>query len=368
MGAVYRVYLKKIKLTNFRNYSNLDFEFIQPITVFYGNNAQGKTNFLESIYFLATSKSFKADKDEELIKTGEEVVRVEGDIESSEFRAQSSEFTNLEIVIQKTENFLKKRIKVNGIPRRLVDYSGNLVVVEFLPEDINLVAGSPSLRRNHIDAVLSQIDRGYKRTLSDYEEVIANKNRLLKRIREGFSRVDELIFWTDKQLSLGVELVEKRRAFFLFINNTERKFGEFIYEYLENSLTKERLIEYQQREIESASSLIGPHRDDFVYKLDGKDLSKYGSRGEQRTAVLDLRISEIEYIESILGSRPLLLLDDIFSELDHEHQKHVINLCEMQQTIITTVEIDEHLKKYFKDNINFYFVENGQISLRVDKL
>lgn len=338
----------------------MTFSFDKQITVLFGNNAQGKTNFLESIYFLATSKSFKADKDEELIKDGEEVSRVEGEI-------VNSELVGLEVVIQKTENFLKKRIKVNGIPRRLIDYSGNLVVVEFLPEDINLVTGSPSLRRNHIDAVLSQVDRLYKKTLSDYEEVISNKNRLLKRIREGFSRVDELTFWVDKQLSLGMELVKKRRALFLFINGTERKFGDFIYEYLENSLTKERLIEYQPREIESASSLIGPHRDDFLFKLDNRDLSKYGSRGEQRTAVLDLRISEIEYIESVFGSRPLLLLDDIFSELDHDHQKHVMALSQMQQTVITTVEIDEHLKKEFKENVSFYSVESGRLSLTVDK-
>lgn len=361
------MYLKKIKLTNFRNYSNLDFKFTNPIVVLYGNNAQGKTNFLESIYFLATSKSFKSLKDEELIKDSQEVLRVEGEINE----------VNLEIVIQKNEDFLKKRIKVNGIPRRLVDYAGNLVVVEFLPEDINLVTGSPSLRRNHIDSVLSQVDRVYKKTLSDYEEVVLNKNRLLKRIREGFSRVDELIFWTDGQLSLGNSLIKKRRDFFLFINSIERKFGDFVYEYIENRLDKDRLAEYQQREIDSASSLIGPHRDDFRFlfreietrsgsSID-KDLSKYGSRGEQRTAVLDLQISEIEYIESVFGSRPLLLLDDIFSELDHEHQKHVIALCQMQQTIITTVEIDEHLKKDFKDNVIFYLVENGLVTLITDK-
>lgn len=351
------MYLKSIKLTNFRNYSNLDFKFKKPITVFYGNNAQGKTNFLESIYFLATSKSFKSLKDEELIKSEEEVLRVEGETDE----------ISLEIVIQKNENFLKKRTKVNGIPRRLIDYSSNLVVIEFLPEDINLVTGSPSLRRAHIDAVLSQVDRSYKKTLSEYEEVVVNKNRLLKRIREAFSKIDELTFWINKQLSLGKVLVKKRQDFFLFLNSTERKFGEFVYEYIENPLDEARLDSYRQKEIDSASSLIGPHRDDFIFKLKDKDLSKFGSRGEQRTAVLDLRISEIEYIEIIFGKRPLLLLDDIFSELDHDHQKHVIDLSQMQQTIITTVEIDEHLKKEFKDNVNFYFVENGLVTLIADK-
>lgn len=359
--------ISKIKLTNFRNYSDLEFKFTKPITVFLGLNAQGKTNFLESVYFLATSKSFKAEMEEEQIKDSEEFLRVEGEIQNSEFGIDNTdEQVNLEIALQNNSEGVKKKIRVNGIPRRLVDYAGNLVVVEFLPEDINLVAGSPSLRRNHVDVTLSQIDKGYKKALSSYGQVLTNKNRLLKNIREGSSSVNELTFWIDKQLELGKVIVEKRQELFEFLNSTEKKFGEFDYEYVENVLSKERLEEYRSREIDSASSLIGPHRDDFVFKLNGKELSKYGSRGEQRTSVLDLKISEVEFIELKIGSRPVLLLDDIFSELDLSHQKHVLDLSKMQQTIITGVEFNPDLADELK-NSAIFFVENGQITEQVDK-
>lgn len=353
------MFLKQIKLTNFRNFKKLDFKFKTPITILKGDNAQGKTNFLESIYFLASSKSNRSTQDQELILEGEDFLRVEGNLKDG---------TTLEVALQllQQDQGIKKRVKVNGIPRKVLDYSSNLVVIEFSPEDINLVKGSPSLRRSHIDQVLSQIDRSYKKTLSNYEGVVINKNRLLKRIQEGFSKVDELLFWTDQQILLGNILIEKRRAFFEFINSAERKFGDFRFEYKPNLISLERLKEYKQKEIFAASSLIGPHRDDFTFFLEEKDLSKFGSRGEQRTAVLDLKLTQLNYVEEVLGNRPVLLLDDIFSELDDSHRKHVADLSNLQQTVITTVEWDAYLKKTFA-MANVLTVENGQITLKADK-
>lgn len=361
------MFLKTLKLTNFRNYQDLSFVFKKKITVLVGDNAQGKTNFLESTFFLATSKSFKAEKEEELLKTNETVLRVAGEIENG---------TSLEIIMQQNEDFLAKRIKVNGIPRKVSDYTNQLVVVLFAPEDINLVTGSPSLRRSYIDSVLSQIDRSYKKSLSSYESIITNKNKLLKKIREGFARKDELTFWVDQQILLGTLLTEKRTEFFNFLNITEKKLGNSGFEYLPNILSLDRLNEYQQKEIDSANSLIGPHRDDFRFlklppntgytsstdltDFTGLDLSKYGSRGEQRTAVLDLKILELEYIQSKISDRPVLLLDDIFSELDVSHRQHVIDLSKKQQTIITTVEWDNYLEKALID-AHIFEVKNGDI-------
>lgn len=346
------MFLQKLSLKNFRNYSNLDFKFDKKITVLVGDNAQGKTNFLESIYYLATTKSSRAEKEEELINDQTDFLNIAGELSND---------TKLEIAIQKVETRLLKKAKVNGVSRRVSDYSQNLAVIIFAPEDINLVTGSPSLRRNHLDQVLSQVDKDYKKSLSKYEEVITKKNKLLKIIRETNASVDLLTFWLEQQLLYGEIIAQKRADFFNFINSTERTFGQFQYQYLPSLLTHDRLLEYQPREIDSASSLIGPHRDDFNFFLAQKDLSKYGSRGEQRTAVLDLKLSEINFIEQTLQDRPILLLDDIFSELDLSHKEHVLNLSKLQQTIITSVEIESQLVKELGSEVKVYQVAKGKI-------
>lgn len=337
--------LKSLSLQNFRNLKNTQIIFNKDTTVLIGDNAQGKTNFLESIYFLATGKPIKTETDEEVIKFKELSVNVEGDLEGIE-----SEGGKLSTIIQNTESGLRKRFLVNGIPRRMVDYQGNLVAVFFRPEDIELVTGSPSFRRDYIDQTIGQVDREYRKVVSSYQKIITQKNKLLKLIREGVSKVDELIFWNDEQLRLGLILQSKRRNFFETINSFEKRFGDFEYKYFPNEISLSRLGEVNAREIQAAVSLVGPHRDDFIFYLGEKDLAKYGSRGEQRTAVLDLKITELSYFEKIIGARPMLLLDDIFSELDESHRQHVLDLAKLQQTIIATVEYDDYLKEALRDS------------------
>ncbi len=349
------MFLKKIFLANFRNYSSAEFEFKTPVTVLLGNNAQGKSNFLESIYFLSITKSPKADLDLDLIKKGEEVMRVQGMVEGLE------EEVGLEIAMQNIEGNVSKRVKVNGVSRRVIDYIGNLTVVSFSPEDINLVNGPPSLRRWHIDLTLAQIDRSYKSALTNYGEIVTRKNRLLKMVRDGEARIEELDFWTKEQLGFGELLQRKRRLFFEFLNSSEKNFGEFRFEYLESILNKERLQEYQSKEIASSNSLIGPHRDDFLFFLGDRDLAKFGSRGEHRTAVLDLKLIEASFIETVLGSRPILLLDDVFSELDSVHQEHVLELISLQQTIIASVDLSPEAKEKL-DDATILKVKNGSLS------
>lgn len=346
------MFLKSINLTNFRNYSGLNFKFKSGITVLKGDNAQGKTNFLESIYFLATGKPIKTETDEEAIQFGSDLVKVEGVVESKNNKAEIS------TIIQKTGEYLRKRFLVNGIPRRLLDYTGNLVVVYFRPEDIDLVTASPGLRREYIDSTLSQIDWEYRKNLSSYQKIITQKNKLLKLIREGIAKREELYYWNSEQVRLGILLFEMRKDFFKTINSFEKKFGDFEYKYLPNEISTEKLSQILEREIQAVVSLIGPHRDDFCFYLSGKDLSKYGSRGEQRTAVLDLKITEASFFEKILGERPVLLLDDIFSELDIFHRKHVLDLAILQQTVIATVEYDEYLKEALKES-QIFEVNNG---------
>lgn len=348
--------LLELSLKNFRNLLDTRIVFKNGITVLIGDNAQGKTNFLESIYFLASGKPIKSESDEEVISFAGSSVNVEGAV----LRKENDE-TKIATIIQKTDGSLRKRFLVNGIPRRLLDYSGNLVVVYFRPEDIDLVIGSPSLRREYIDSTIGQIDREYRKILNSYHKIITQKNKLLKLIREGFAKPDELIYWNNQQLKLGILIQGKRQNFFEIINSFEKKFGDFEYKYLANYISENRLEELNYREIQSAMSLSGPHRDDFSFFLGDKDLAKYGSRGEQRTVILDLKITELLYFENILEERPVLLLDDIFSELDESHRQHVLDLVKQQQTIIATVEYDDFLKRALKGE-QVFLVEKGIIN------
>lgn len=348
--------LKRMSFKNFRNLDDNEIEFNKTSTVLIGDNAQGKTNLLESIYFISTGKPIKTDTDEEVIKFTQESVNVEGLVETGE-----GEEVKLSTVIQKTENGLRKRLLVNDIPRRLLDYTGNMIVVFFRPEDIELITGSPSIRREYIDQTIGQIDRDYRKILSSYQKVVTQKNKLLKLIREGLAKRDELDFWNDQQLKFGRELQLKRKDFFEKINSFEKTFGDFEYKYNPSLITEIRLDEVKEREIPAAVCLVGPHRDDFQFFEEEKDLAKYGSRGEQRTAVLDLKITELSFFEDKIGARPVLLLDDIFSELDEGHRSHVLDLAKMQQTIIASVEYDEFLKNELKES-QILKVKTGGIS------
>lgn len=348
------MFLKNLHLTRFRNFEKLDMELGQT-TLLVGNNAQGKSNFLESIYFLATTKSPRAEKDVQLIKEGDGACFVEGEV-------GKEEITKLEIGMQVKEhgNGLEKRVKVNGIPRRSVDYIGNLVVVHFCPEDINLVTGPPALRRWHIDLMLAQIDKLYKNSLTKYHEAVISRNRILKRIKEGLAKTDELTFWSKQILDFGVVVSEKRRHFFESINDLKGE-DQFKFDYLENVLTESRLQEYLGREIVACNTLIGPHRDDFTFHHGKKNLAHFGSRGEQRTAVLDLKLAELNFIKQFKNVLPILLLDDVFSELDTAHRQYVISAVFEQQTIISAVE-NEQIPQSFLKKVQVINVENGKFT------
>lgn len=347
------MFLKSLNLTNFRNYAHLDLSFDARPTILLGNNAAGKSNLLEAIYLLSTTKSLRAETEDELIKEGEEFARVEGFVDGD---------TELLIIINKPSSSVgfKKKVMVNGISRRTVDFIGNLPAVIFYPSDINMVTGSPSLRRWHLDLSLAQIDHDYKKALTHYEQFLTARNRVLKRIKEGEGRIDELNYWTGGLVENGTVISEKRKAFFEFINNLENPLGEFKFEYRESQISVERLAETVKREIAAAATLIGPHRDDFQILLEGRNIAHFGSRGEQRTATLAFKLAQLEYMAKILGKRPILLLDDVFSELDSSHRAHVVEMVSKQQTVIATVEL-ENIPKEFLDSARILQVETGEI-------
>lgn len=349
--------LKKLHLLNFRNYPALDLDIDQNTTILVGSNAAGKSNFLESIYFLATTHSHRAEHEVEIIKFGEEFTQVEGEVKNTQA------VTHLRINVIKNGQGIGKKVKVNQISRRMLDYVGNLLVVVFSPEDINLVTGSPSLRRGYLDMTLSQVNREYKKAHSEYEQVIAAKNKVLKRIKEGLSKTDELDFWTQQALDLAETISSQREEFFKFINqvgNEKGVLGELKFLYHPSILSQDRLKEYRDRELMAGASLIGPHRDDFSFQQDGKDLSRFGSRGEQRMAVFSLKLAQLEFFKNLTQSLPLLLLDDIFSELDKEHRSLVVDLMGKHQTILATVELG-NIPKGFLDKAKILRVEGGRI-------
>lgn len=359
------MFLKTLQLTDYRNYQKVSLEFKNIVTVLIGDNAQGKSNLLESIYYLATTKSLRASDDDQIIRSGEISAHLHG--QAIEAFNSSDDPVELEINLTTQAGFLAKSTKINGLSRRIVDYIGNLLVVSFSPEDLNLVTDSPSLRRWHIDMTISQVDRDYKKCLTKYSAITTNKNKLLKAIREGQSNLDELTFWNDEQLKLGSQIQNIRRDFFDFVNTVSLPSispgltSEF--RYMPNLLTAERLTDLVQKEIWNGQTLCGPGRDDFhffaVNELSQhRDLAIYGSRGEQRSIVFNLKLAELLYYKQHTKTTPILLLDDIFSELDDHHRQTIIDMLPEQQTIIALIEPDKTLLQKISQ-ATFFSVRNG---------
>lgn len=349
------MFLKSLNLTNFRNYARLDLRFDNRPTIFVGNNAAGKSNILESIYLLSTTKSFRAETEDELIKNGESFCRVEGFLDQPE--------TELLVLINRPtrEVAFKKKVLINGIGRRAVDVIGNLPAVIFYPSDINMITGSPSLRRWHLDLAIAQIDTEYKKTLTQYGQFLTSRNSVLKSIREGHGKYQELEYWTEGAITSGKLILGKRQEFFEFINKLETILGQFKFEYKPSNISKEILAVTNSREVAAAATLIGPHRDDFGIFLEGRNIAHFGSRGEQRTATLAFKLAQLEYMAKFLGKRPVLLLDDVFSELDAHHRAYVVSIVSKQQTIIATVEL-ENIPKTFLDSARIFTVENAKVT------
>lgn len=343
--------LEELSLKDFRSYSQKEFKFRTNSTLLVGENAVGKTNLLEAIYLLATGKSFRAQKGEEMIRYGRDLSRLRAKIKNTEGEE------NLEIVLTTGEilgkKVPKKRYLVNGIPRRMMDFVGNLRVVYFGPEDLKIILNSPSIRREWLDYVLEQADKEYRRANLSYQKGLRQRNKLLEQIREQGKPRGVLFFW-DKLLIENGEIISKKREEFIdFINSQPDYFGQINIVYDRSVISPQRLERYVDKEIAAGMTLIGPHRDDFDVKIkkEGKERSLhiFGSRGEQRTAIFSLKLAELEFMFEKTKERPLLLLDDIFSELDSHRRERLLEVIPKQQTILSTADINliekEHLKK-----------------------
>lgn len=336
--------IQRLELCNFRNYEKLNIDLDEKTNILYGKNAQGKTNLLEAAYFSSTTKSHKQAKDKDLIKIGENESHVKAFVKKDD--------REYEIDIHLI-NGQKKKLALNHIPqKKAVDIFGIIKAIFFSPEDLDIVKRGPEVRRRFLDMELCQIDKIYLNDLILYKRILLQRNKLLKEYLIN-SNIDELLqVWNEKLIIYGKRIIKKRKEFINEIepvfksnykkisNNSEQIEIEYIPNTDENNFEK-NLNEKKKEEIRHGQTKVGPHKDDIRFKIKGLDVRTYGSQGQQRSCALSLKLSEIEIMERITGEKPILLLDDVLSELDTDRQKKLLNSLYDVQTIITCTGIEE---------------------------
>lgn len=357
------MYIKSIELNNFRNYEDLSIEIDPSTNIFYGDNAQGKTNILEALYLSGTTKSHKGSKDKDIIKF---------DADESHIRVEllKNEMTyRIDMHLRKNKT---KAIAINGIPiKKAAELLGILNIVFFSPEDLSIIKNGPSERRRFIDMELCQLDSYYLHNLSNYNKAINQRNSLLKDIYMNPSLRDMLDVWDEQIISFGTKIIDRRKRFIDELNNIIKDIHyhltggketcEIIYNPdvdIENF--KSNMLSKRENDIKYKTTSCGPHRDDIIFKTNDIDIRKFGSQGQQRTAALSLKLSEIELVKLITKDTPVLLLDDVLSELDSNRQKFLLESIKDIQTLITCTGLDEFVNKQFKVN-KTYHVINGKV-------
>ncbi|WP_025784284.1 DNA replication/repair protein RecF [Sporosarcina sp. D27] len=371
------MYIDRLALTDYRNYASLDLSFSPHINVFIGENAQGKTNVMEAIYVLAMAKSHRTSNDRELIRWGQEYGKIEGDVE------RKYGHLPIELVISKKG----KKARVNHIEQnRLSLYIGQVNVVMFAPEDLNLVKGSPQVRRRFLDMEIGQISPVYLHDLLHYQKLLKQRNAILKDNR-GKRQFEDVMFdvYTEQFVDKAVQIIKKRYYFLELLQKWAGPIHHGISRGLENlevsySTLKElsplqsddemkdilmkKLAEVKTRELDRGITLIGPHRDDLTFMVNGYDIQTYGSQGQQRTTALSLKLAEIELVRQEVGEAPILLLDDVLSELDDYRQSHLLNTIQGQvQTFVTTTTVAGIEHETIRQAA-IYEVEDGTVSRR----
>lgn len=354
--------IKSVDLQNYRNYEYLSMEFDDNINIIYGDNAQGKTNILEALYVCATSKSHRSNKDKEIIKLGEEESHIKVFVKKNDI--------NYRIDMHLKQN-KSKGIAVNGIPiKKAVELFGIINIVFFSPEDLNIIKNGPAERRRFIDMELSQLDKIYLSNLINYNKVVNQRNKLLKELSFSYSKemMDTLDIWDIHLVKYGKELIKQRIEFVKSINNLvgeiHRKLSgdkeKLCVEYvpcIDCDRFGEEVYRHRERDIKLKSTSLGPHKDDMIFYINDKDVRKYGSQGQKRTAALSLKLAEIELVKQIIHDTPVLLLDDVLSELDSNRQNFLLNSIGGIQTVVTCTGLDEFINNRFSINKIFKVVE-----------
>lgn len=357
------MYAESLQLGNFRNYERLDLELSPGVNLIYGENAQGKTNILEAVYLLGTARSYRRSKDAEMIRFGCQ----EAHLRMKVIRGGAD--SKIDMHLKKAGG---KGAAVNGLPiRRTSELFDAVQLVFFAPEDLSIVKRGPSERRRFADSVLCSTSGIYLKDLTEYVKCLNQRNSLLGEISFKPSLADTLSVWDEQLSRLGRRVMEKRGEFTSEMSSLaadvhERLTGgreklQIAYEPDADAASfSEMIFAMHERDIRRKHTGTGPHRDDWAIKVNGTDLRTYGSQGQQRTAALSLKLAEIEYIERIRGVRPILLLDDVFSELDAGRQGCLVDALKGTQTLITTTGLDEiKAKEFAADRI--FRVESGEV-------
>ncbi len=339
--------LKSLAINNFRNVPNWQGNFGHT-TLIHGLNGVGKTSIIEALSLLSSASSFRAGRIDETIRLGQELSRIHGEITANDGEEISLEMLITRGLVQgkKTQSRL---YSVNGIRRRKQDFIGKLATVVFRPEDMRLIEGSPSRRRTFLDSSLSAIDWQYDRALTSYEKTLRSRNRVLQQIADRKQSRSSLTFWNLSLVQHGEYVQRKRQELLNFLQTIGFQFTLRV-QYLPSIISEQRLADHLEKEIIVGHSLIGPHKDDFCVQFPGSrlqlgleewlNIASYGSRGQQRLAVLWLKLGELEYVRHKLATQPILMLDDILSELDSESRMIVLDLLKTYQTILTTADRD----------------------------
>ncbi len=343
------MYLKKILVQNFRSHEKKLVEFGNKANLILGANGSGKTNLLEAVYFLSSGKSFRSSSAGQLIKWDEKISSVRGKLISNNHEEE------VEVQLWREENgSLKRRFLIEKVVKTRAKYWGKLKVVVFEPEDIRLVAGSPTRRRDFLDQIFANTEWRYASALSQYHRALKHRNELLDIIASGQADKNELFYWNQSLIKnadiiqgFRLKLIQSANVFFQRHEHPE--INKFFISYQPSSISLEKLEKLYVDELQSGHTKCGPHLDDFSinyadFETEDKNLAFWGSRGQQRLAVLALRLAQINYLEEEYQEEPVLLLDDIFSELDEEHREIVVDICDRYQTLFTSA--DEGVKSY----------------------
>ena len=353
------MWINNIKLNNFRNYNKKEINLHENINVFFGENAQGKTNIIESIFLCSIGKSFRTNKEKELIKFNEEKAAVEINFQKSDRNG------NIKIEIGE-----KKQVYLNGIKlKKLSELLGNINIVIFTPDDINILKGGPQNRRKFLDIMISQLRPNYMHILSLYNKTLEQRNNYLKQIKLEKKDENLLDIWDEKLVEYGIKIYEYREEFIEKIKNKIKNIHKEItndkeeieIEYFSDATTRQNFInELKSRrklDIIKGFTTKGTHRDDFVVYINKKEVGIYGSQGQNRTAILSLKLSELQVIYDDIGEYPILLLDDFMSELDSKRRESFLNNIKNIQVIITCTE------KITLENLEYfsYNVKDGEI-------
>ena len=357
------MWISKIKLSNFRNYKFQEIELNKNINIFYGENAQGKTNIIESIYLCCMGKSFRAKKDNDLIKFNENGTKVEVNFVKSD--------RNGKITAEIND---KKIFRLNGVKQnKISDIIGKINCIIFTPSDIDIVKSGPLRRRKFIDMMISSLKPNYLHILNDYNKVVEQRNNYLKQIKIDNKPIEMLDIWDEQLADLSCRIYNYRN---IYINKIKEKIGDIHnmitncgynkedlkLKYISTGTNKEtflkNLCKSRNVDIERGYTGVGVHRDDIIIYLNSKPVSVFGSQGQQRTVVLSIKLAELQVVADEIGDSPILLLDDFMSELDEKRRTVLLEKIKDNQVIITcTDKID--IKSV---NKKIYYVENGLVS------